>query len=263
MGACSSVNSKKVINQDLDFKSYKNKNQEKQSETKNFEIKAKLWEIIEINKKTTKTLLSKYLFLKPNGTFETKVYKKKTGEEISIDGFINIKGELNLNYKEKNSSRMKIFKGTAGFKEDIGIEIKGTIHEKLTEKEHPVLLKETFILDFTNTPWHVEYSNNDKNFVCNLFGKFKNRKAFKGFAYDDKGYSMWAGIQKDGNIVSLVQEYIDSDHIKTSKNVVYTYNGTLDEISTPVIEGEVHNIEFSKPVNFKIKMLKNSSLKMK
>lgn len=240
---------------DLDFESYREnfRKTENTAESKIYDVKAKLWEISIIDKKIKKKLISKYLFFRPNGKVISKVLRKSTGDEILIDGFLNVSGEISLSVQEKNKQD-KIYEGKLDVSQS-SITCNGQIKEYDLVKKEKVTIDTTtsFLLDFSNVQWEVEYTSNNKIMKTNVFLYYKN-DIFSGFSYDGNGYAIWTGLEKSNNAVTLIQHYIDNDYKNNSEKGILSYNGVFDKISF-IIDGDLYSHSITDKVYFTMKKI--------
>ena len=260
MGAkCSSNKHEAIIDKgiNMDFESYR-EDLKQSPDNKFFEVKAKLWEISEINKKIKQSLLSKYFFFKPNGKFISRVIKKENKDEIVIEGTLDPNGEIKFSIKQRmidqNLVKIKTYEGKVSSSEK-GMTAMGKVFEIQQNQENEKTLKpETFLLEFTKNIWKTEYSTKKSKVptVINVCLRYSNN-IFSGIAFDDQGFSFWAGIEKNEGKLTLIQQYLDKNNT-LSDGGVYSYNGMIDKISY-IIDGTVNNSEMDGTTTFTIKKI--------
>ena len=215
-----------------------------------------MWEITEINKKIKKCLVSKYLFFKADGSFESRI-KKGISDEIWLEGKLEKSGDITLSYKQRmldnNSTLIKYFEGQVRSNE-ICISATGKLFEVDPNKDEKIVRPECLLLDFSNTLWKAEYTEENNNKTAHKFNVYLYHKngLFSGVSNDDRGFACWAGILKDEGKVSLVQQYLDKSHTPSSDSGVYSYSGIFDQIAF-VIEGTVNSSEMEGSSKFTIK----------
>jgi hypothetical protein len=259
MGAkCSSNKHEAIIDKgnNMDFESYR-EHLKQTPDNKYYEVKAKLWEISEINNKIKQSLLSKYLFFKPNGKFISRVIKKENNDEIIIEGSLDSNGEIKFSIKQRmidqNLVKIKTYEGKVSSSEK-GMTAIGKVFECQSSQETEKTLRpETFLLEFTKNIWKTEYNikKSKSPTIINICLRYSNN-IFSGIAFDDRGFSFWAGIEKNEGKLTLIQQYLDKNNIIGSDGGVYSYNGMIDKISF-VIDGTVNNSEMDGTTLFTIK----------
>jgi hypothetical protein len=234
---------------DLDFEYFRENL--KDSSQKLFEVKAKLWEI-ETNKQITKhTLVSKYLFFYADGKFLSRFKQINSDDEILLDGHIDINGNIKITHKEKfpnkNSFRIKNFDGKISQNNQNGILFSGNVVEK-NEGGEEVKLR-TFILDFTNVLW-VLHSEPTNTYVF----LYNQGNFFIGISHDNKGFSIWNGIEKGDHNVILVQRYFKFENSGNSDDCIVTYQGIYDKLEH-FISGEILHKKSDSKEKFKLQKL--------
>jgi hypothetical protein len=258
MGLCNAVAKNDVIiekSMNYDFETFREQLKESGG-SKVFEVKAKLYEIQEVNKRARKILISKYLFFKPDGKFTSKI--KKGNDDLLLEGLLEKNGVIKFSIKqrmiEENRTKIKIYEGNCTQSNDKGLKFTGKIYEcDLNEENEKIEKQETFELDFSNTLWKVEYTSKKNKLPTqtNLFLYYKNN-IFSGISFDDRGFGTWAGIEKNEGKVVLVQQYLDKSYSSSSENGIFSFAGVIDKISF-IIDGKVTSSELDDTPNFTIK----------
>ena len=257
MGAChSATNSEVIVDKGAiyDFENYREQLKEAGG-AKTFEVKAKLYEVLEVNKKIRKSLVSKYLFFKPDGRFTSKI--KKGSDDLLLEGLLEKNGMIRFSIKqrmiEENRMKIKIYEGNSIISEK-GIKFTGKVSEcDLGEENEKIERPETFLLDCSNVLWKTEYTTKKSKLPiqANLFLFYKNN-IISGISFDDRGFAIWAGIEKNEGKVTIVQQYLDKIYSSSSENGVFSYSGVIDKI-TNVIDGKVSSSELEDTPGFTIK----------
>lgn len=264
MGVCTSTKGKATFKIDkgenLDFEYYRELVRD-QKDAMVFEVKAKLWEFIEVSPKMIKkNLVCKYLFVKPNGKFESRIKQALSGEEMFIEGVIEKNGNISFSYKQKmlnnNSVKVRYYEAKLALTND-GLQCKGPILETSENIGEGKVVRhgETFLLDFNTKLWRAEYLNRNKSLnQFNVLLKIKNF-VLSGISIDEKGVSVFAGVEND-NKISLIQQYIDKDYTNgaTLEAGTFSYSGVIDKINNE-IAGNVKNKELDNDTKFTIKLI--------
>jgi hypothetical protein len=267
MGACTSTNGKGQIRIDknegkLDFEYFRDLIRE-QKDNKIYEVKAKLYEVSKINHKATlHTLMCKYLFFQPNGKFTSQIRQNISGEELFVEGTLDKTGAISLTYKQKmlnnNALKVKYFEGKMS--EGSNYKFVGQVHVDSGQGK-TLVENASFVLNFSTKLYKVEYTNKNNKPFSQLVNLSLKDKVFSGFSYDDKGFSVWAGIDKDNKAI-LIQQYLDKNYVNGSglnENGTFSFEGDMDKINN-TIEGQVKNKKLEIDTNFMIKFIgKNSS----
>ena len=250
MGICSSTKLKREVDKrnEIDFENFRDNL--KESDVKLFEVKAKLWEIETTKDKIKKTLISKYLFFHSDGNFLSRFKTKSSKEEILLDGAIdkdkNIKFSLKEKVNEDNNFVIKNFVGKLSLNDEKGIQFSGNVIEKNEGESDKI---KTFVLDFTNVLW-ILHSDSLKT---NVF-LYNKDNYFIGISHDEKGFSIWNGIEKADNNVLLIQRYLHLGTKNNSDEGIVTYQGVYDKLEH-FIGGDIINQHTEKNPQFKLQKL--------
>jgi hypothetical protein len=244
---------KKEKSPDFDFEEFRTFIHSKNSE-KLFEVKAKLWEIVQVNNKATKmSLVSKYLFFVASGKFESRI-KKRNGDEITIEGKLEKNGEIKLTKKQKvlenNQIKSTHYDGKI-ISSEKGMKCEGKV-TTTNEAGEKVPTGNNFILDFTNNLWKLEYKLKNKfDININVFLRCKNN-IYSGISFDEsKGFSVWTGVEKNEIEDTILQQYLNSNETDPGASS-YKYTGKNYKIEK-IIEGTILNQELETGTAFKLK----------
>lgn len=260
MGICNAIDKKDVFIEksiNYDFETYREQLKETGG-TKVFEVKAKLYENHELNKRSRKILVSKYLFFRPDGKFTSKI--KKGNDDLILEGVLEKNGIIKFSIKqrmiEENKTKIKIYEGNCIMSNDKGIKFTGKIYEcNLNEENDKIEKHETFELDCSNNLWKVEYCSkkNKLPYQINIFLHYKNN-IFSGISFDDRGFATWAGIEKNEGKVTLILQYLDKSYSNNTENGIFSFSGVIDKISF-IIDGNLTSSELEDSPNFTIKKI--------
>jgi len=255
MGVCELKSKKTQVvtkeDQKLDFETYREAVMKDNEESTNkvIEVIANITEIIKHNNESeTQTLLSKYLFINPNGKFKT-VVGSRFGN-LNFEGTIQKTGLFYLTYKKERNviedgAFSKIFEGQIVVNGNT-IQITGNIDEESSNGR--VRKNDTFIVDFTQEYWILEYLYKSKPVAINLFMKQENGN-FHGLGFDERGFSLING-RRNSNKVSLSQIYIHRDDGELEKNT-FVFKGELINNNTQ-ITGIVSNKDINEVTKFSL-----------
>lgn len=263
MGVCNGTTNKTVKtnkNNNLDFEFFRDSIKEN-TNNKVFEVKANLFNIVTPHPKVTSyILINKYLFFEPTGVLTSRIKQQLSKEEILIEGQLSKTGQLNLLYKQKilenNITKITYYEGKLeSIPDKDGLTLKGNIFEDSGIGKH-ILPNHSFVLQFAGGQYKIEYQSKIKgNINITAFLKLKDG-VFSGISVDEKGYSVWAGVDNN-NQVTLIQQYIDKENLPGSNSLeasTFSYVGVMDKINN-TIEGIVKNRDLEKDTKFLIKYM--------
>jgi hypothetical protein len=260
MGACNST--KEVIFKDKspekDFEYYR----QLITRDNNYEIKAKLWQVNNINGKVKYKLLSKYLFMKPNGEFDSKIKTPSTGEEVTIEGKLEKIKKIKFSYKDKLPDKDEV--NQINFDGEIKIteyRMYSTLQAEILNHKMNGEYSCMYILNFPKKVWNVQNTLGPSSKIFNAFLDFDEEDlAVRGISYDDRGFSLWAGLGKNPPNITLVQYYIGNSVENEEDNIV-SYVGEYDRVLGFTISGSATNTQYPHSGTFQIK--RNDALKGK
>jgi len=257
MGVCASSPKKTQVvtkeDQKLDFETYRDaiiKDNDEES-NKIIEVIANITEFIKHNNQSeTQTLLSKYLFINPNGKFKT-VVGSRFGN-MNFEGTIQKNGQFYLTYKKErqiieDAYSAKIFEGQIEVKAENYknlIQVTGSIFEDGPNGREQK--NDTFLVDFTQDYWVGDYFYKVKLVALKVFMKFEN-DTFQGVGLDERGFFVIFGVNEN-SVVKLTQIYIDKEESELERNTLI-YKG---EIKDKKITGTITNKEFTEEVKFNL-----------
>jgi hypothetical protein len=247
MGACTSSGKNNQIfierNDNYDFDTFKNEiNDKSEIQRKGFLIKARLWEI-STHKRTTKSLVSKYFFFEPNGSFISKV-KPFAAEQITYKGTLSEQGVISM--KAEQGKKVKTYEGVI----DNNFKVNGIV-------KHEGESVTNFEFDFKSDEWKIDYIN-DKDVSVETFNacvRYKMKEAvITGISKDSRGVLwLWCGYEGQNNEVNIIQRKIRKEFKEDEKDEgVTSMKGKVDKISY-TIKGSV---SVGEAVRFNMRSLK-------
>jgi hypothetical protein len=254
MGVCGTTNSNKKIfierNENFDFDTFKNEiNDKSEIQKKGFLLKARLWEITEGSRKTVKSLISKYFFFEPNGTFISKV-KPFAAEQITYTGTLSEQGVISMKSEQKGK-RVKTYEGVI----DNNFKVNGIV--KQDSENNTNTSTQTFEFDLKPEEWKIDYIN-ERDVSVETFNacvryKFKE-SVITGISKDSRGVLwLWCGYEGQNNEVNIVQRKVRKGYSDDEKDEgVISMKGKIDKISF-TIRGTVN---MGEAVKFHMKSLK-------
>jgi hypothetical protein len=253
MGACTSNGKNNQVyierNDNFDFDTFKNTiNDKSEVQKKGFLIKARLWEITQ-GRRTTKSLVSKYFFFEPNGSFISKV-KPFMAEIITYTGTLSEQGVISMRSEQVvgTGKRIKTYEGVI----DNNFKVNGIVKTE----DGGTTGSANFEFDLKPDEWKIDYIN-DKDVSVETFNacvRYKMKEAIiTGISKDSRGVLwLWCGFEGQHNEVSIIQRRIRKDYSDEKDEGVIAMKGKIDKI-TYTIKG---SLNLGEAVRFNMRSLK-------
>lgn len=226
-----------------------------------YRINAELYDhILDKTRKTNKIkkyLVCKYLYLDQYGKVFTQIPRKESKEIIKIEGNIDRKGLLRLKKSEQKIEGMQITNYEGQISRKIShLQIEGFATQLKSDQQSK---KFEFTLDFSKTEWLVEFPVDGKIVCINTFLELNDNdnhiSAISGVSFqEDKGFSVWKGIENDKRDITLTQQYVEDLKIASEDAIKIFYQGKIDRI-TNSIDGTIQGKDMD-DIKFKITMKK-------
>lgn len=204
----------------------------KNQSAKFYEIKIKIYEMETlVNGSKTKRLISKYLYFKADGSFESLITNAQTKESYTISGLLSPSKELKFTKTKGNEVceyKTVINTNTANGKL---LAIEGKITKKGFEVSNVI-----FSFELPKLIWSIDFTNKTESKVhFPIYMSFK-KGVFSGISFDDSGIGLWVGVEKEQKKNKIVQLYIKEEN-KDERCLIY--EGTSDRIQGIKIKGTV------------------------
>lgn len=225
-----------------------------------YKVNAELCEYIfdkNISRNKKKLLVSKYLYIDQYGKIFTQIPRKESKDIIKIEGNLDRKGYLRLKKIEQKIEGIltttyegKISRKISLCVEGIAITSSSISDENMTNERFP------FSLEFSKSEWTVEYPQDGKQHYISAFLELNDNdnhiSAISGISYEeeDKGVSIWKGIENDKRDITLTQQYIEDLRIASEDAKKIFYQGKIDRI-THSIQGIIQGKDMD-GIKFKI-----------
>ena len=267
MGACNSTTNNKpkndiiIIDESLNFEWSPDESNKESNKNPIYKINAELYNLKydNIKRKKTKILICKYLYIDQYGKIFSQIPRKESRDLIKLEGSIDRKGIIKLKKIEEKieCNHTTTYEGKLTKKHNILI-IEGTaltssnINDETDEKTD-------FSLEFSQNEWIVEYTIDKINHKINAYLELNENENYissiTGISFqEEKGISMWRGIEKENKNITLTQQYIEDSKIASDEHKKVFYQGTIDRISN-VIVGVIQGKDMD-GINFKITLKK-------
>ena len=270
MGICnSSTNSKSkgeeiIEDKDLNYEWTPEENLNKEaSKNSIYRISAELYNHIldkTARKKLKKNLIFKYIFIDPYGKFFTQIPRKESKEVIKIEGSLDRKGLIKLKKIEEKIECNQITNYEGNISRKISnLQAEGFASNSSSKNEDNQSEKFEFSLDFSKNEWIVEYTIDGKKLFINAYLDLNDNdnhiSAISGISFqEDKGVSIWKGIENEKRDITLTQQYIEDLKVASDETKKVYYQGKIDRI-TYSIEGTIQGKDMD-GIKFKISMKK-------
>lgn len=193
--------------------------------------------------KKTKDLMLKKLYINSFGKMIGEISNKKLNTNMIFDGNLDSKGNFKMDQTEEgNDLKSEIkYEGEIKVKESpYSFLIQGEASKQIIKGQRGNE-RFGFSLKFGEYLWILEYTFEDKNYTIKPFLDLNDNEMFvsniTGIAYEeDKGISIFSGIEDDKREITLTQNYINELHTSNDKKIYYI--GTIDRIKF-TIEGTI------------------------
>jgi hypothetical protein len=264
MGSCtSSVDNKKtqiIKNKNLDYDffdfNFSCQNLSQLINLNEYRIKCEFLEKDQNKKIKKKFLISKYLYISPEGKITSMIPIKNSQEKILIEGQIH----KNLNLKIKKSEKkfdeiLQIFYNGEFFLKKNSLKIQGIFNK---ENNNEINKQNEFEILFSKNKFKVEFSENFF-FEFYLFLDIEDSEEdinsvyfLSGISHNEKGISLWRGLSNGigTNKVLIIQQYIIPTVTYSKdkcdfKNFKIFYEGDYDK-DKKIIEGVIYSEDIKK-----------------
>lgn len=188
-------------------------------------------------KKVQKILVCKYLFFDQYGKLFCNIPRRESKEIIKIEGSMTRQGDLKLKRIEEKVDCTQItnYEGKLSYKIGGRLQIEGLAKNSFSKAEDTPSEAFNFSLDFPKDEWIMEYTLDNKLHKFNIFLDLNDNEnhisSISGISLqEDKGVSLWKGVENEKKEITLTQQYIEDVRIASDEQKKFFYQGVIDRI---------------------------------